>query len=130
MKKIELTEEEYNLLIGLVHDSLMEYSPTPTLTMKSLAIKLQMDPNTMRWINRMLHKEETKDEKDVASYNKYDFVYTYHEGHHAVDIPFVVIERNEWEAKKQAETFIKREYPNIYDPYGRIALKGERKGWK
>ena len=70
------------------------------------------------------------EQKDGTAYNKYDFVYTYHEGHQAFDIPFVVIERNEWEAKKQSEDFIKREYPNVYDPYARIAFKGERKGWK
>lgn len=64
MKKIELTEEEHDLLIGLVHDSLMEYSPTPTITMKSLAIKLQMDPNTMRWINRVLDKEDKPNENE------------------------------------------------------------------
>ena len=67
---------------------------------------------------------------DGTEYNKYDFVYTYHDGPRAFDIPFVIVELNEWVARKQAEDFIKREYPNIYDPYARIAFKGERKGWK
>lgn len=130
MKKIELTEEECALLLDLLEASLMEFSPVVTSTMQSLAIKLQMEPDTMRWINQMLDKEETKDEKDGTAYNKYDFVYTYHEGPHTVDIPFVVIEQNEFAAKREAETFIIREYPNIFDPSDRIAFKGERKGWK
>lgn len=70
------------------------------------------------------------EQPDRTAYNEYDFVYTYHEGPRAFDIPFVIVELNEWVARKQAEDFIKREYPNVYDPYARIAFKGERKSWK
>lgn len=63
MKTINLTEEEYAILCELVEDSLGESSPTVTPSLQTLAIKLQLEPHTMRWINRMLVKEETKDEK-------------------------------------------------------------------
>lgn len=63
MKTINLTEEEYYLLIDLADASLMEFNYVVTSTLQSLAIKLQMDASTMRWINQMLDEEETKDEK-------------------------------------------------------------------
>ena len=63
MKTINLTEEEYYLLIDLADASLMEFNYVVTNTLQSLAIKLQMDASTMRWINQMLDEEETKDEK-------------------------------------------------------------------
>ena len=72
---------------------------------------------------------ETK-QTDVPEFHMYEFIYTYHEGVNAVDIPFIIIEPNELAARPQAETFIKQEYPNIYDPYATITFKGERKGWK
>ena len=63
MKTINLTEEEYYLLIDLADASLMEFNYVVTSTLQSLAIKLQMDASTMHWINQMLDEEETKDEK-------------------------------------------------------------------
>ena len=67
-------------------------------------------------------------QKDAQESHIYDFIYTYHEGVVAIDIHFFIIEPNELAARSQAETFIKNEYPNIYDPYATITFKGERKG--
>jgi hypothetical protein len=51
---ILLEDDELNLLKELVEMGLEEQSPTPTNTMKNLAIKLNLSEDTCNWIDRLL----------------------------------------------------------------------------
>ena len=53
---ISLTNEELELLKLLVEEDLAEFSPMPTIILKSLAEKLNLEKDTRNWIDRMLNK--------------------------------------------------------------------------
>lgn len=56
MNIIRLTNEELELLKEYVEEHLCEQSPTPTVTMKNLALKISLSNDTHAWIDRMLER--------------------------------------------------------------------------
>jgi hypothetical protein len=55
MNIISLTDEELELLKEFVEEYLIEQSPTPTIVMKSLVLKINLSTETQAWIDRMLN---------------------------------------------------------------------------
>jgi predicted transcriptional regulator len=56
MNIINLTDEELELLKEFVEEHLDERSPTPTITMKNLALKINLSAKTHIWIDRKLNR--------------------------------------------------------------------------